>query len=857
MIAQDFATLGPTLIGLGYQITPIRPGAKAPILKDWTRQTLSAAECARFTGAGIGIVCGTVIGIDIDSTDETIVQAVIDKIGQEKGAFPVRIGNAPKALVVAKTAATDIRKMSTAVYTTEGKDDKHQLELLACGQQFVAYGIHPKTGKPYEWTDLMGGLTEYPVEDLPEVDAAYLQTLCDFFEEQCRAAGMKTRSSSPQATAAPAASALSDAVALQPIENYTEKQAQADLSFISADDYDRWITIGQALQHQFGEAGFALWDAWSAGSTKYDPEACKTKWPTFGQHAGDIRPATVRTIMKLAAEGKRERARQIRQAEIEIALEDLQTATDGSAVLDVVRTASVKDLSNRIVFINKAQQRYRALTGATIAKDKLERLMPTGCGPTEFPFTEQGNAMRLSAKYGAGIMQTTDTAEWFLWAGHYWESATDVQIEQLAALTIEELRRELMPSGIPVSQDASKFVAASERYIMYKHMVDILRSRPEILRKSSELDQHPELLVCGNGVVDLRTGAFRGKGRPEDRITQHTAVEYDATAECPIWLQTLDEIFGGNKELETFFQTAVGYTMLGNPVEHVMFLPYGNGANGKSTIINTIRELLGTYACMSSADTFLGAAKSSGGGTRVDLLAFMGRRMIYVDEPDQGMHLKEGLIKSMTGGENIVARALYARKMTEFKPVGVVWMPTNHPPIIRGMDEGIWRRLMPIPFTQKFDESRRDAKRPAKLRAELPGILNWALEGCARYQREGLKPIAVVTQSRAEYKEEMDLTGGWIEACCELDPNARTNIRTLFASWQAYASSTGTEKYLSSTVALGRVLASKGLRPGRWYEGGARVRGFFGIGLREPGIDNGEKTSEENSENENGKNIPA
>ena len=310
-----------------------------------------------------------------------------------------------------------------------------------------------------------------------------------------------------------------------------------------------------------------------------------------------------------------------------------------------------------------------------------------------------------------------------------------------------------------------------------------------------------------------------------------------------MWLQTLDEVFGGNRGLVDFFQIAVGYTMMGDPVEHVMFVPYGNGANGKSTIINVIRELLGTYACMSSAKTFLGAAESAAGGSRADLLALMGRRMIYVDEPDQGMTLKEGLIKSMTGGENITARGMYARKVTEFKPTGVIWLPTNHLPVIKGLDEGIWRRLVPVPFTQTFDASRRDTQRSAKLRAELPGILNWAIAGAVRYQKEGLRLIEDVNQARTDYRAEMDITGGWIESCCEVAPKARATTLALFTSWMAYASSTGENQFIKSSRALGRVLSGKGFRPMRWREAGRLVRGFYGIRLREPGVDDGEESA--------------
>jgi len=838
-MTQDFASLGPTLIAMGYQITPIRPGAKAPILRDWTNQRLTADDCSKYAGAGVGIICGNVVAIDIDSTDESISQAMVEMLEQEKGAVPIRVGRAPKTLAVVRLATQDIRKMSTAVYNTPGTDDKHQLELLAKGQQFVAYGIHPATGKPYEWTDLMGGLTEFKVDEIPVVTVDDLQRYMARFDELCRAAGMQVQTAAREAgSATPSGSALSAAVYQEKLADYTVEKAQADLAFISSDAYDTWITIGQALEHQFGEAGFELWDAWSAGSTKYDPDQCVEKWKTFGQHTnGDIRPATARTIIKLAGEERKRRDRQARQAEIEAALASLETATDGGTLMEIVGSTLVADPANRLIFIAKAQQRFKELTGVALPKEQVERALPHAAERQEHPFTEYGNALRMEDIYGAGVMRMSDTTQWYSWAATHWECVSDEQIEQYAAQTIEELRKKLMPKGVPTSQEASKFVAASERYVMYKHMVDILKSRPGILHTSAELDQHPELFVCGNGVLNLRTGSFSTSGNPKDLLTQHTPVCYDATAKCPLWRETLDAVFLGRRELIDFFQTAIGYTMLGDPVEHLLFILYGNGANGKSTILNTIRSALGGYSCMGASDTFLGASKGTAGGARADLLELMGKRMVYVEEPNQDMSLKEGTIKSMTGGESVKARGLYAKASTEYQPVCAIWMPTNHLPLVKGMDEGIWRRLAPIPFDKKFDMESRDSHRTSRLKEELPGILNWMLEGALRYQREGLKLAPEVQAARNKYRTEMDLTAEWIETCCVVDPNEKAASKALFNSWRAYASSVGTEKYLSSQNALGRALASKGFRSGQIDR---RTRGFFGIGLREPGVENGE-----------------
>src|SRR5690606_1753647 len=211
-----------------------------------------------------------------------------------------------------------------------------------------------------------------------------------------------------------------------------------------------------------------------------------------------------------------------------------------------------------------------------------------------------------------------------------------------------------------------------------------------------------------------------------------------------------------------FFQRVVGYSILGQPKEDVMVIPYGAGSNGKSTVLGAIRHALGEHARAASADTFLatGGPGNSAGSAREDILRLRGARFVYVGEPDEGSELREGLIKSMTGGDPMPARGLWSRTTVEVLPSWVAFMPTNHRPIVKGDDHAIWRRLLPVPFTRNFDKDktlRKDPRRAERLEAEAPGILRWCVEGALAYQRDGLNPPAKVKAAHDDYREDMDL----------------------------------------------------------------------------------------------------
>ncbi|MEC5254061.1 phage/plasmid primase, P4 family, partial [Bacillus paralicheniformis] len=231
-------------------------------------------------------------------------------------------------------------------------------------------------------------------------------------------------------------------------------------------------------------------------------------------------------------------------------------------------------------------------------------------------------------------------------------------------------------------------------------MNTILDVRPMVSVRKQELDSHKYLFNCDNGVIDLKTGELL----PHDRdllFTKISPVSYQPDADCPNWKAFLESIFiddrgAPNYEIIDFMQKAIGYSLTGDTTEQVMFFLFGNGRNGKSTFINTVQHLFGDYGRQTNSDTFI--KKKNDSAINNDIARLDGARFVSAVESEEGQQLSESLVKQITGGEKMSARFL-RQEYFEFTPEFKVFFTTNHKPIVKGSDEGIWRRIRLIPFT--------------------------------------------------------------------------------------------------------------------------------------------------------------
>jgi putative DNA primase/helicase len=340
---------------------------------------------------------------------------------------------------------------------------------------------------------------------------------------------------------------------------------------------------------------------------------------------------------------------------------------------------------------------------------------------------------------------------------------------------------------------------------------------PDLNVSTGSLDRNPWLLNVENGTVDLKTGELR-EHRREDMITRIARVTCDRNAVCPIWKKFLMEIMNYNAELIRFIQTAAGWAVTGDTSEQSMFILFGTGANGKSTFLNTIMNLLGDYAIATPTETFM---KKSGDQITNDIARLRGTRFVTTTEAEQGRRLSEPLIKQITGTDRMTARFLYGEYF-DFVPTFKIFMATNHKPVIKGTDYGIWRRIKLIPFTTRIPEEKQDRGLEEKLRGEASGILNWLLEGAMRWTAERLETPQIITSATDEYRGEMDVIGNFIKERCVREPGAGIRARELFKCYQDWCDENNehacSERFLGLRLKeLG--LEQKRLSDGRYWKG--------------------------------------
>jgi len=317
--------------------------------------------------------------------------------------------------------------------------------------------------------------------------------------------------------------------------------------------------------------------------------------------------------------------------------------------------------------------------------------------------------------------------------------------------------------------------------------------------------------------------------RPHDRddlITRKSPVAYEPAATCPRWEAFLARVLGGNLELIAFMQRAVGYSLTGHTGEQVLLMLFGDGANGKSTLIETIRAICGDYATQADFTSFV---KRNGEGPRNDLARLEGARFVAAVEADAGKPLSETTLKQITGGDVITARYLF-HEYFEFTPRFKLWLACNHAPNISGTDEGIWRRIRLVPFETTIPESERDPDLVAKLKHELPGILAWAVRGAMDWYWERLGAPPEVRTATAEYRREMDNFGPFFDEWIIIDPTKEESTGVLYTYYAEWCALEGRPQ--GSRTAFGTVLRRRGFESDRRTKG---RRVWVGLALR-PGL---------------------
>jgi len=460
-----------------------------------------------------------------------------------------------------------------------------------------------------------------------------------------------------------------------------------------------------------------------------------------------------------------------------------------------------------------------------IALADKPKKVPTDEAPAVFACTDTGNAERLVERHGRDVRYNHGRGVWHVWTGTHWSEDATGRMDQVAKETARSI-----PSEAAALQDEAyirhlKWASSSESAGKRAAMVDLARSEGGIPVRPEHLNADDWLLNVANGTLDLRTGNLR-INRRDDLITRCLNTPYDPEATCPTFLEFLSRIFAGNMDLINYVQRMIGYALTGSTREQAIFIAFGSGSNGKSTLLGTIAGLLQDYAAEADTDSFL---EQHGDRIREDIAALDGARFVAASETADGRRLSEAFIKKVTGGEKLRARRLYENGYL-FMPRFKIWLSTNHRPQIVGTDHAIWRRIRLIPFTVTIPDQERDRDLPEKLEAERPGILAWAVAGCSQWLRNGEQPPLDVLQATERYRHDMDAIANWLDDRCETRPGDRESAKRLYVDYTSYCERTGEEPLKQQT--FGTRLTERGF--GDSKSGGVRFR--TGICLRDTEI---------------------
>jgi putative DNA primase/helicase len=432
--------------------------------------------------------------------------------------------------------------------------------------------------------------------------------------------------------------------------------------------------------------------------------------------------------------------------------------------------------------------------------------------------TDTDNAQRFARRFGGKAIYTPGH-DWLVFDGKRWRHDDLLQVTELAKQTARLIADEAQHLDQNAARAArSKFASQSLAKGSLDRMLDLAKSLLAV--EDDRLDADPWLLNVENGTIDLRTGR-REKHDPRDLLTKLAPVHANRRAKCPLFKKFLRRITGNDAGLRAFIQKAVGYSLTGITTEQVLFFVHGkSGNNGKSTLINLIRDMLGDYGCHTPTDTLL--TKQYDNNIPVDLARLAGARMVTAIEANFNRHLDEAKIKGMTGGEPIVARFM-RQNLFSFTPECKLWLVANDRPRVRGTDQACWRRLRVIPLSIKIPRKQRDQKLSEKLRDEWPGIFAWAVRGCRKWQTDGLGLPKAVRSATKGWHREMDHLKNFVAEQLVIAPGLKILSSQLFDRYKKWCTANG-EEPLTIQVFKRKLQESHDMTHGRikghsWWRG--------------------------------------
>jgi putative DNA primase/helicase len=424
---------------------------------------------------------------------------------------------------------------------------------------------------------------------------------------------------------------------------------------------------------------------------------------------------------------------------------------------------------------------------------------------------DSGNAQRLIDEHGEDMRFCHEWGKWLIWDGRRWEEGARFAAVRHAEDMVSKMLQDAM--AIPKSEDESteaerlaaiRFAKASGNNGKIKALLEIAQSGYLIPIESRQFDGNKYMLNCANGSLDLKTGELRPFDRA-DYATKIISTPYMPKAACPLWERFLFRIMGGNARWVEFLARAFGYSLTGDTSEQCVFICHGSGENGKSTMLGIIQSILGEYARQAAPETVM--EKKGNSEANYDLAVLRGARLVTAVETRDNKKLDEAVVKQVTGGDVIACRRM-REDFWEYAPEFKLFMATNHRPVIRATDHGMWRRIRLIPFDDRITPEEKDKNLPEKLAAEAPGILAWSVRGCLEWQKTGLNEPQEVLASTQDYRNEQDMLGAFLDEYCLIGPGYWDTSKNIYDAYVRWAKENGV--FANSQPKLMRDLGDRG-----------------------------------------------
>lgn len=736
----------------GFAICALPLGRKGPNVKCWNlpeNAITDPAGASKLTeGVGLLHAYSGTMALDVDdwgAASQWLLARGVNLVQLFSAPDRVEIvsGRAGRAKLLFSLPASINAPVQTL--QIQGDDEKMILEFRCADsggnsmQDVLPPSIHPDTGKPYQW----GGPGDW--RNLPVIPDALFQVWQDELPKRTKGSapavpltllpGLAPQSFGPQPGFAPVGENLWGMTVLE-----------TALDHVSPDtDYPTWRKIVWAVMSTGWTCAPQIVHGWSQGAPlRYDKAATDTLIRSFDPSRG----ITIATLFHHAKQ------------------------------------------------IGWTMPQQYPLAVAASAPQPPTLPVPGHVGPYHpVDWSVHGdirNARYFAAMFGGRMLYIHGRNEWLRWSDDRWMLCDQGQEIEAAKQAAQAMMTDAA-AGLAVDQDRGKGrvreAMAAHNISRMKAALELAQSEPGMSTGPAELDANPMLLGVGNGIVDLKAGALIAN-RPEMLMTRHCAADFDMAATCPRWLQFMSEVFAGDLATIDTVQRLLGYTLTGLNTEEIIVFCSGFGANGKSIFGNIVNKIIASYSKV-APHSLLAARRRDDHGPRGDIAMLEGARLVSVNELPGGMQLDEQAVKALAGREPISARELYEGFRT-FEPQFTVWVRTNHRPIIKGDDDGIWRRVVVLPFRQKFEGPRCDKHLEAKLWAERDGILRWMIEGAGKYlASSNLAFSPTILAEQRQYRSDSDLLGEFLADCTVADPAGRTLDQEFFARWRHWCDTNG------------------------------------------------------------------